>query len=75
MTSDRTFGSKTQRVSGSLRRAQALESTQSCAACPHSRASHDPIGIRFCAATSGQHLDRKCICAGEHATGQHYVRF
>ena len=75
MTSDPTLGSKTQQFSGSLRPAQALESTQSCAACPHGRASHDPIGIRFCAATSEQHLDRKCICAGEHPTGQHHARF
>ena len=54
---------------------RALESTPSCTACPHRPDSHDALGIRFCAATSDRNLDRKCICAGEQATGQHYSRY
>ncbi|WP_237723862.1 MULTISPECIES: RGCVC family protein [unclassified Rhodococcus (in: high G+C Gram-positive bacteria)] len=54
---------------------RALESTPSCTACPHRPDSHDALGIRFCAATSDRNLGRKCICAGEPATGQHYSRY
>ncbi|MFZ2175305.1 MAG: RGCVC family protein [Rhodococcus sp. (in: high G+C Gram-positive bacteria)] len=53
----------------------AVESTPSCAACQHSLDSHDPLGIRFCAVTSDRNLDRKCICADEHTTTQHYTRY
>ncbi|MFI5778953.1 RGCVC family protein [Nocardia sp. NPDC051570] len=35
----------------------------SCAACPHAWEVHDPIGIRFCFATTARGLDRECVCA------------
>ena len=54
---------------------RALDSRPSCKACPHSPDSHDALGIRYCAATSDRNLDRKCICADEQATGQHYSRY
>ncbi|WP_260851052.1 RGCVC family protein [Rhodococcus sp. WB9] len=53
----------------------AVESAASCTACPHSTDSHDALGIRFCAVTSARSLDRKCICAGEQVSGQHYSRY
>ncbi|REE70979.1 hypothetical protein C8E05_0312 [Rhodococcus wratislaviensis] len=53
----------------------ALESAESCTACPHTADSHDALGIRFCAVTSARSLDRKCICAGEQVSGQHYSRY
>ncbi|MFC9838162.1 RGCVC family protein [Rhodococcus sp. NPDC127530] len=55
--------------------APALESAASCTACPHSVDSHDALGIRFCAVTSERSLDRKCICAAEQVSGQHYSRY
>lgn len=75
MTSDPTNVSNSPGVSASPSPAGAPESTLSCTACPHSLASHDPLGIRFCAATSDRNLDRKCICAGAQANGQHYARY
>jgi hypothetical protein len=33
-----------------------------CPACPHPMAEHDPIGVRFCAATEARALDRGCVC-------------
>jgi hypothetical protein len=54
---------------------QELESSSSCAACSHSLDFHDAIGIRFCAATTDQHLERNCICKGEQAAGPYYVRY
>ncbi|WP_204164826.1 MULTISPECIES: RGCVC family protein [Rhodococcus] len=62
-------------VSESPSPARALETTLSCTACPHSPESHDALGVRFCAVTSDRNLDRKCICAGEQAKGQHYSRY
>ncbi len=43
-------------------------STLTCPACSHSQASHDPIGTRFCVATTDRELDRNCICVGDKAT-------
>ncbi|MEU0883866.1 RGCVC family protein [Lentzea sp. NPDC005914] len=33
-----------------------------CAACPHPSYEHDPLGLRFCAATTASALPRSCIC-------------
>jgi hypothetical protein len=33
-----------------------------CAACPHDRDAHDPIGARFCSATISRGLSRGCVC-------------
>jgi len=33
-----------------------------CLACAHGLADHDPIGARFCRATSAGALSRGCIC-------------
>lgn len=33
-----------------------------CPACPHALADHDPIGTRFCAATTAGALSRGCVC-------------
>ncbi|MDX8034047.1 RGCVC family protein [Lentzea sp. BCCO 10_0856] len=33
-----------------------------CAACPHPWEEHDPLGVRFCAATTASALPRGCIC-------------
>jgi hypothetical protein len=35
-----------------------------CAACPHDRDAHDPIGTRFCSATIAGALSRGCVCVG-----------
>lgn len=43
-----------------------------CPACPHTMESHDPLGIRFCAATANGHFERKCICVGGQDGGMHY---
>ncbi|WP_306670158.1 RGCVC family protein [Rhodococcus opacus] len=62
-------------VSESPSPVSAVESAASCTACPHSTDSHDALGVRFCAVTSARSLDRKCICAGEQVSGQHYSRY
>jgi hypothetical protein len=33
-----------------------------CAACPHPLAEHDPIGLRFCRATTAGNVERGCVC-------------
>ncbi|WP_168200698.1 RGCVC family protein [Allokutzneria sp. NRRL B-24872] len=33
-----------------------------CAACPHPWHEHDPIGVRYCTATTASVLPRGCIC-------------
>jgi hypothetical protein len=33
-----------------------------CAVCPHSWDEHDPIGVRYCTATTAAALSRGCIC-------------
>lgn len=33
-----------------------------CDVCPHPLASHDPIGLRFCRATTAGATSRGCIC-------------
>ncbi|MGW6379068.1 RGCVC family protein [Rhodococcus sp. NPDC055112] len=76
MASNPTDVSNSQADSAAPGVARALESPPpSCPVCPHSMESHDALGIRFCAATSDRHLDRKCICAGEQVIGHHYTRY
>jgi len=43
----------------------AVEPYNTCAACPHDREAHDPIGTRFCSATITRGLDRACVCVGD----------
>ncbi|MCU1606372.1 MAG: hypothetical protein JWP46_2837 [Modestobacter sp.] len=33
-----------------------------CPACPHPLADHDPIGLRFCRATTAGAVNRGCVC-------------
>jgi hypothetical protein len=33
-----------------------------CAVCPHPSHEHDPIGVRYCTATTAAALSRGCIC-------------
>lgn len=33
-----------------------------CAVCPHPWHEHDPIGVRYCTATTASALSRGCIC-------------
>lgn len=33
-----------------------------CPACPHPMSAHDPIGARFCRATTAASLERGCVC-------------
>lgn len=33
-----------------------------CAVCPHPSHEHDPIGVRYCVATTAGALSRGCIC-------------
>jgi hypothetical protein len=40
----------------------ATAAAASCPACPHPLAEHDPIGSRFCRATTAGGFDRGCIC-------------
>lgn len=34
-----------------------------CAVCPHPWHEHDPLGVRYCTATTVSALPRGCICA------------
>ncbi|MFI1913699.1 RGCVC family protein [Nocardia sp. NPDC020380] len=45
-----------------------------CAACPHPLEAHDPIGIRYCSATTLSGLDRECACARTAEPGKIYYR-
>jgi hypothetical protein len=36
--------------------------TEACPACPHPLADHDPIGLRFCRATTAGSVSRGCVC-------------
>ena len=45
--------------------AAEARSGPACAACPHDRDAHDPIGARFCSATIARGLSRGCVCVGE----------
>jgi hypothetical protein len=45
-----------------------------CAACPHDRNAHDPIGTRFCSATAARGLDRGCVCVGDALASGHRDR-
>ena len=40
------------------------EPKPSCAACGHELAAHDPIGLRYCSATTAGGFDRGCVCVG-----------
>jgi len=33
-----------------------------CVACPHPLPKHDPLGVRYCTATTASALPRGCIC-------------
>jgi len=35
-----------------------------CSVCPHPEEIHDPIAVRYCAATLDMVLSRRCICRG-----------
>jgi hypothetical protein len=35
-----------------------------CPACPHPLDQHDPIGARYCAATTAEDVGRGCVCVG-----------
>lgn len=37
--------------------------TTACAVCPHPWREHDPIGVRYCTATTDSALPRGCICS------------
>ncbi|QYN38279.1 RGCVC family protein [Pseudonocardia sp. DSM 110487] len=45
-----------------------------CAACPHDRDAHDPIGTRFCTATIAGGLSRGCVCVGLAPASTHQSR-
>lgn len=47
-----------------LDRPTAPDDAQLCG-CGHLRATHDPIGLRYCTATRESNLARTCICTGE----------
>jgi hypothetical protein len=33
-----------------------------CVVCPHPVHDHDPLGVRYCTATTASALSRGCIC-------------
>lgn len=39
------------------------DTSRECGSCNHPSADHDPIALRFCAATGNGALARGCICA------------
>jgi hypothetical protein len=39
-----------------------------CAVCPHPEDAHDPISLRYCAATVVGAWQRGCVCGGGHTT-------
>ncbi|WP_418287536.1 RGCVC family protein [Lentzea guizhouensis] len=41
----------------------APDDKASCAVCPHAWHEHDPLGERYCTATTASALTRGCICA------------
>jgi len=38
------------------------DTTAVCVACPHPFGEHDPLSVRYCAATTSGALPRGCIC-------------
>ncbi|WP_414675451.1 RGCVC family protein [Lentzea sp.] len=38
------------------------DTTGGCAVCPHPRAGHDALSVRYCTATAVSALPRGCIC-------------
>ena len=38
-----------------------------CEACSHPRTLHDPIALRYCAATTSGTLTRRCVCSASAA--------
>ncbi|WP_170166589.1 MULTISPECIES: RGCVC family protein [Lentzea] len=43
-------------------RTAALDNDASCEVCPHPWHEHDPLGARYCTATTASALTRGCIC-------------
>ncbi|WP_434453088.1 RGCVC family protein [Lentzea sp. E54] len=43
-------------------RTAQLDTDAACDVCPHPRQDHDPIGVRYCTATTASALPRGCIC-------------
>lgn len=39
-----------------------------CAVCPHPEDAHDPISLRYCAATVAGTWQRGCVCGGGSKT-------
>nr|WP_084655081.1 RGCVC family protein [Nocardia altamirensis] len=52
----------------------SASSESSCPACPHAWEAHDPIGVRYCAATKERGLDRACVCARPAGNETTYYR-
>jgi hypothetical protein len=42
--------------------ARTAAAAPGCVACPHLRADHDAIGLRYCQATVTSALTRGCVC-------------
>lgn len=40
----------------------ALDNDATCVVCPHLWREHDPLGARYCTATTVSALTRGCIC-------------
>ncbi|SDP96037.1 RGCVC family protein [Lentzea jiangxiensis] len=40
----------------------APDDAASCTVCPHAWNEHDPLGVRYCTATTASALKRDCIC-------------
>jgi hypothetical protein len=38
------------------------EHEAACPACPHPLPQHDPIGVRYCLATTAGAMERGCVC-------------
>ena len=41
------------------------QADRKCAVCPHPWATHDRIGLRYCAATAAGAFSRGCVCVGD----------
>jgi hypothetical protein len=40
------------------------DTAATCDVCPHPKADHDPISLRFCTAMAASGNLRKCLCSG-----------
>lgn len=56
---------KTETLSATTESGSEAGTGPACTACPHDRDAHDPIGARFCSATTAGALRRGCVCVGE----------